>query len=75
MRIKSFLIVLISLFLCGCVAKEKIVYKDVYLPIKCSAQMPLKPTKNSDFKTHKSLMIYFLECESTLKHCLGLENE
>lgn len=71
MRIRIYLIVLISVIFCGC--GEKIIYKDVYLPVKCTAKMPQKPSNNGDFKSHKNLMIYFLECENLLKFCLGVE--
>lgn len=74
MRIKSYLILLISLILTGCASKPKIVYKEILIPTKCTAKMPLKPANNGDFESHKKKMIYYMECENALKFCLGIEN-
>lgn len=74
MRIKSYLILLISLILTGCASKDKIVYKDILIPTKCTVKMPLKPANSGDFESHKNLMIYYRECENALKFCLGLND-
>ncbi|MCI6988817.1 MAG: hypothetical protein MR902_04500 [Campylobacter sp.] len=58
-------------FLSGCASKERVVYQDVYVPIKCPAKMPEKPKNKRSFESHKALMVYFLECESLLKECIG----
>lgn len=71
MRIKICLIVLFSVIFSGC--GQKFIYKDVILPVKCTAKMPQKPKNNGDFESHKKLIIYFLECENLLKFCLGVE--
>ena len=61
----------------GCATKiqtEKS-YKDVYVPVKCNAKMPTKPTNNGSFESHKEKMLYFLRTEALLKECIGVEDE
>lgn len=72
MRIFVFLaIILFS----GCAIKERVVYKDVFVPIKCDAKMPKSPKNDGSFASHKKIMIYFLECEHLLKYCIGEKND
>ena len=59
-----------ALFL-GCAREPKIIYKQVLTPVKCAAQMPLKPRGDESFESHKELMKYFVECESVAKYCTG----
>lgn len=76
MHIKSFLIAVFSLAVFGgCAGKESVIYKDVYLPVKCGVDIPKKPVNDKTFKAHKELMIYFLKIERLLKICAGKEDE
>ncbi|QOQ88196.1 hypothetical protein IMC76_08670 [Campylobacter corcagiensis] len=72
---KVYLILVISFILTGCASKEKVIYKDILIPTKCDAKMPLKPANNGDFESHKAKMIYYMECENTLKFCLGIKDD
>ena len=74
--------VLIPLFLfalafTGCAPKiqTEYIYKDVYVPVKCNAKMPIKPTNDGSFKSHKEKMLYFLRTEALLKECIGANDE
>ncbi|WP_323594430.1 hypothetical protein [Aliarcobacter butzleri] len=66
-------LVLISCFFVlafsGCATEY--IYKDVYVPVKCNATIPLKPKNDGSFKADKQKMIYFLKVESLLKECVG----
>jgi hypothetical protein len=70
-------LVLISCFFAlafsGCTTKTQTeyVYKDVYVPVKCNATIPLKPKNDGSFEADKQKMIYFLKVESLLKECVG----
>ena len=50
-------------------------YKDVYVPVKCNAKMPIKPTNDESFESHKEKMLYFLRAEALLKECIGANDE
>ncbi|WP_278347958.1 hypothetical protein [Helicobacter pullorum] len=73
---KTYLIFFISLSLIfsACAVKPiaQIQTKEVLIPIACDLPMPKKPKEDGSFESHKALGIYFLEVESTLKDCLGL---
>ncbi|MCG3698876.1 hypothetical protein L5F42_03365 [Aliarcobacter butzleri] len=70
-------LVLISCFFAlafsGCSTKTQTeyIYKDVYVPVKCNAIIPLKPKNDGSFEADKQKMIYFLKVESLLKECVG----
>lgn len=61
----------------GCATKiqTEYIYKDVYVPVKCNAKMPIKPINDGSFETHKQKMVYFLKTEALLKECIGVEDE
>lgn len=69
------ILLLIALILSGCAARENIVYKDVFVPVKCSATMPIKPINDGSFETHKEIMKYYIKCEGIAKICTGESNE
>lgn len=62
------------LLLSGCANKEQLVkveYQDVYVPIRCNAQMPNKPKFNADdLNSAKELLIYYKQTEELLKRCI-----
>ena len=71
------LLFLFALVFTGCAPKiqtEKS-YKDVYVPVKCNAKMPVKPTNDESFESHKEKMLYFLRTEALLKECIGANDE
>lgn len=68
MLIKSFFIVL-TISLTGCSVKEKVVYKDVYLPVKCKVKVPPRPVYDGNFTKAKNIMIYLEILEKALKEC------
>lgn len=74
LAIKHTLIFLALCFLNGCATKENIVYKDVFVPVKCNQIMPLKPKNDGTFEVHKELMKYYIKCESIAKICTGESN-
>ena len=63
-------VLLYGLFSSGCSSKSGAI-NEVYIPVKCPLKMPLKPVNNGDFKSHKELMIYYLECENIALKCVG----
>lgn len=72
------LILAIMLF-SGCAGSKniepKIIYKDVFVPIRCNAIMPLKPNNDGSFKAHKELMIYYIKTEELLKQCINYKDD
>lgn len=71
------LLFFIAISFTGCSTKTvtEYVYKDVYIPVKCNAQIPDKPLNDRSFDSHKQRMIYFLKVEALLKECVGVDNE
>ncbi|MCZ6156945.1 hypothetical protein O6B72_09010 [Campylobacter ureolyticus] len=67
-----FLTFCVAMLLSGCSVKSDPIYKEVLIPVKCQAKMPVKPVNDGSFESHKNKMIYYLRCESTLKQCLGI---
>ncbi|MGP1485641.1 MAG: hypothetical protein ACTTJC_06115 [Campylobacter sp.] len=65
----------LALFFVGCAQKPmiKTVYKDVFIPISCVNQMPLRPIFDGTPKSAKELMSYLLTCEALLKGCVNGE--
>lgn len=53
----------------GC-AKE-VVYKDVYIPVKCKIELEDKPEFDGSFDSAKEILNYFLRTEEKLKICVG----
>jgi hypothetical protein len=37
--------------------------------------MPIKPTNDESFESHKEKMLYFLRTEALLKECIGANDE
>ncbi|MBP3207873.1 MAG: hypothetical protein J6M21_06405 [Campylobacter sp.] len=72
--ILAILVILYGLFSSGCSSKTRAL-NEVYIPVKCPLKMPLKPQNNGDFKSHKEMMIYYLECENIAIKCTGAKNE
>lgn len=64
------LIVLLS----GCAKPEtitKTIYKDVYIPVRCEIEMPVKPKFNRlDPASAKELAMYYQQIEALLKGCV-----
>lgn len=78
--IKTLLIsCLFALGFTGCSTKTKIeteyIYKDKYVPVKCNAQIPVKPKSDGTFQADKKKMIYYIKVESLLKECTGVKDE
>lgn len=73
MKLISALLILLLLLLSSCASSNQVKYINV--PVRCNAQMPLKPlSKNeNDFEYAKQTLIYLRECENTLKQCLGVK--
>lgn len=71
------LLFLFALAFTGCAPKiqTEYIYKDVYVPVKCNAKMPIKPTNDESFESHKQKMVYFLRAEALLKECIGANDE
>ena len=71
------LLFLFALAFTGCAPKiqTEYIYKDVYVPVKCNAKMPVKPTNDESFESHKEKMVYFLRTEALLKECIGANDE
>ncbi len=71
------LLFLFALAFTGCAPKiqTEYIYKDVYVPVKCNAKMPIKQQNDGSFKSHKEKMLYFLRTEALLKECIGANDE
>lgn len=73
---KVLYLILIAFFFSACASSSvQVQTKEVLIPIKCNLEMPKKPKEDGSFESHKALGIYFLEVESTLKDCIGANNE
>lgn len=69
---------LVSLMLLcyGCSTEViKLQTQEIYIPVRCEAALPQKPTEDGSFQSHKAISIYYLQVENTLKDCLGLNQE
>ncbi|MBE2986651.1 hypothetical protein CCAL12920_08315 [Campylobacter sp. RM12920] len=66
-----------ALLLSGCAQKHipepTVIYKEKLTPVKCNAQMPVKPKNDGTFEADKAKMIYYRDCENLLKQCLGIK--
>lgn len=76
--IRISLFCLFALIFAGCAAKPQasepyIIYKEKYVPVRCNAEMPVKPKDDGTFETDKRLAIYYRDCEKKLKQCLGIK--
>lgn len=67
-------LLLLALILGGCTAKQNIVYRDVYKPVRCNEIMPIMPQNDGTFKSHKEIMKYYIQCKSIAKICTGESN-
>jgi putative lipoprotein len=45
------------------------------VPVRCNAEMPVKPKDDGTFETDKRIAIYYRDCEKKLKQCLGIKEE
>ena len=76
--IRISLFCLFALIFTGCAAKPQasephIIYKEKYVPVRCNAEMPVKPKNDGTFETDKRIAIYYRDCEKKLKQCLGIK--
>lgn len=74
MLIKSFLVLLVASAFLGCAPKERVVYKDVYIPVPCDVIVPKRPAFDGNFTSAKKIMIYLESLEKALDECKGDEN-
>lgn len=70
---------LVAFFMAGCASKPEVIvktqYQDVYVPVACIKQMPVKPKYSPEnLESAKELMGYFLTCEELLKGCVNGTN-
>lgn len=69
---------LLIAFFGGC-AKEpgiqRVIYKEVKIPVKCGLLVPFKPINDGSFKAHRELMKYYLQCENIAKFCTNYKGE
>lgn len=78
MRAKGFYLgisLFLSVLLLGCAAKPivKMEIKEVYIPVRCNLEIPLKPKENGSFESHKELSLYYREVEQIAKDCTKQE--
>ena len=78
--IRISLFCLFALIFAGCAAKPQasepyIIYKEKYVPVRCNAEMPVKPKDDGTFETDKRIAVYYRDCEKKLKQCLGIKEE
>ena len=67
---------IVAFFIVGCSSKPEVIvktqYQDVYVPIACIKEMPIKPKFSPEnLESAKELMGYFLTCEELLKGCIN----
>lgn len=69
--ISSIFIIILHIFLYGC--SQKVIYKEVKIPIKCDITMPQKPqlTKENFLEDLSKVLIYTETLEKDLKFCIG----
>lgn len=67
------LILIFFLAFCGCASKPivKVQTKEVYIPIKCNVEKPLRPNKKESLVENvKSMAIYTEKLENALNACV-----
>ena len=67
---------IVAFFIVGCSSKPEVIvktqYQDVYVPVACIKEMPIKPKFSPEnLESAKELMGYFLTCEELLKGCVN----
>lgn len=71
MRLMCFMLILLNVFICGCVA-TKVEYKQVYIPIKCDVPKRERPQRSTNIvETLKSILVYTMTLEKDLQICRG----
>lgn len=76
-RFALFLIGLgLCIFLSGCAKKDPLArteYKDVFVPIKCKVELPVKPKFDpNNMKSALETAKYYQTCEALLKECVDV---
>ena len=70
---------ILAFVLIGCSSKPEVIvktqYQDVYVPVACIKEMPIKPKFSPEnLESAKELMGYFLTCEELLRGCVNGTN-
>lgn len=66
-----------SLVLIGCAGKPiyKVTTKEVFIPVQCNIELPVKPKENGTFESHKALAVYYRKVEQIAKDCTRFNEE
>jgi len=75
-RISVILFYLVGITACSGAVQERVIYQDVYIPVKCEIASPERPV----FAGQAAVMVadlitYARELESVIKICAGADNE
>ena len=55
----------------GCASKERIVTQEVYIPVKCQAAKPVRPTKTSSYERNiLNILEYTEKLEVLVDKCV-----
>ena len=70
--ILSIFIIIIHIVMIGC--SQKVVYKEIKIPIQCDITMPQKPklTQDNFLEDLSKVLIYTETLEKDLKFCIGV---
>ena len=61
----------VALIFSGCATKERIVTQEVYIPVKCQATKPVRPTKSSSYeKNILNILEYTEKLEVLVDKCV-----
>lgn len=69
---KIFIFLCVLIYCTSCAGREKVIYKDVYIPQKCKVETPSRPVNQAGAVINNVLIIeYALKLEQALKACKG----
>ena len=61
----------VALIFSGCATKERIVTQEVYIPVKCQATKPVRPTKTNSYERNiLNILEYTEKLEVLVDKCV-----
>lgn len=74
--IRIWIAILTGVLFIGCAPQTRVVYKDVYIPIKCDASLPDKPAQTRDLaRDLANILIYTEILERNLRYCMNSDKD
>lgn len=66
----KYILLFLPLLFLGCSTLVRTEIQEVYIPVRCDAELPTKPKDDGSFESAKNLTIYYIEIEQILKDCV-----